>query len=237
MIDVAANLASIRERLAAACSRAGRNEADVELVAVSKRIPLTRVADACRAGQVVLGENRIQDAVPRQGELDAALRDADLDPGPIRWHFIGSLQSNKARKAVGAFELIHGVDSLDLGRRIDRIAGEQGVVQPLLLQVNASGETSKHGLDPATARDAAAELAAASNLDLQGLMTMARAGADEAEWRRTFAALRRLADDIRSEIARPFPHLSMGMSGDFEAAVAEGATLVRIGSAIFGPRD
>ena len=237
MIDVAANLARIRERLAAACSRAGRSEADVELVAVSKRIPLTRVADACRAGQVVLGENRIQDAVPRQGEFRELLAADGLDPDLPRWHFIGSLQKNKARKAAGAFELIHGVDSADLALRLDRIAGELGVRQPILLQVNVSGEESKHGLTPDTARSAAAELAATANVDLQGLMTMARAGADEAELHSTFAALRTLSETLRADTGLALPHLSMGMSGDFEAAVAEGATLVRIGSAIFGPRD
>ena len=237
MIDVAANLDRIRERLAAACGRAGRDAADVALVAVTKRIPLTRVADACRAGQFVLGENRIQDALPRQVELRSLLTAEGADPEAPRWHFIGALQKNKARKAVGAFELIHGVDSLDLALRLDRIAAEQGLNQPILLQVNVTGEESKHGLTPEEARAAAAELAGADGVEFQGLMTMARAGAADAELHRTFAGLRGLAEALRAESGLALPHLSMGMSGDFEIAAAEGATLVRIGSAIFGPRD
>ena len=237
MSEVAANLARLRERLAEACARCGRDQLEVTLVAVSKRIPLTRVVDACRAGQSVFGENRLQDAVPRQSELRAALHAAELDHELPRWHFIGSLQSNKARKAVGAFELIHGVDSLALGRRLADIAEQKNVRQPILLQVNVTGEVGKHGLSPESVPDTACELAAASHLDLQGLMTMALAGAAEAELRTTFATLRRLVDDLRQQTALPMPHLSMGMSGDFEAAVAEGSTLVRIGSSVFGPRE
>lgn len=236
MSEVARNLERVRDRIAAACVRAGRNPSDATLVAVTKRIPLTRVAEACRAGQFVLGENRIQDALPRQGELAAALADDPVAPR-VLWHFIGTLQSNKARKAVGAFDLIHGVDSEELALRIDRIAGETGVRQPYLLQVNASGEGQKHGLDPDELPAAAQRLAGSEHARPEGLMTMARFGADEAELRRTFASLRKLAEGLRAETGLPLPHLSMGMSGDFEIAVAEGATLVRVGTAVFGPRE
>lgn len=234
---VAGNLDRIRERVSDACAAADRDPADVSLVAVTKRIPLTRVADACRAGQLVLGENRIQDALPRQDELPPLLTRAGVPADEVRWHFVGSLQANKARKAVGAFELIHGVDSLKLAERLDRIAGERGLDQPFLFQVNVSGESQKHGLAPDEARAALVAAAGYAHARPQGLMTMARAGADEAELRRTFAALRDLAEALRAATGLPLPHLSMGMTGDFEAAIREGATLVRIGTAIFGPRQ
>ena len=234
---VAANLAAVNDRIAAACARAGRPEGTVRLVAVSKRIDLELVAAAVAAGQRDLGENRIQDALPRQDELAALLAGRGLDPGAVRWHFIGHLQSNKAGKAAGAFALLHGVDSLKLARRLARLADEAGLVQPVLLEVNISGEAQKHGLAPEEAPDAAAEAAALAGLELRGLMGMARFGAPEAELRRSFALLRTTAERARAAGGLPLPELSMGMSDDFEAAVAEGATVVRIGGAVFGPRS
>jgi pyridoxal phosphate enzyme (YggS family) len=232
-IDVAANLERLVERMARACARAGRREQDVALVAVSKRIDLDLVAAAVRAGQVDLGENRLPEAVDRQAELTA------LEPaaGEVRWHFIGHLQRNKASRAAGRFHLIHGVHSLDLARRLDRKAAELALVQPVLLQVNVTAEPQKDGLDPAVLDDVAAAVADLPNLDLRGLMCMARIGDPEPALRRTFADLREHRDRLAASLGRPLPELSMGMSGDFEAAIAEGATLVRIGTAIFGQRQ
>ncbi|HPF69411.1 MAG TPA: YggS family pyridoxal phosphate-dependent enzyme [Candidatus Krumholzibacteria bacterium] len=233
---VAHNLAAVRDRMAEACRQAGRPADAVRLVAVSKRIPLELVAAACADGQWALGENRIQDAVPRQAELAALLRAQGLDPGRVHWHFIGHLQSNKAGRAVGAFDLLHGIDAQALAVRLDRLAGDAGVRQPVLLEVNISGEDQKNGLQPDQAVPAAEAVAALPNLDLQGLMGMARWDAPEAELRASFARLRRLAEQARTATGRPLPELSMGMSDDFPAAIAEGATIVRVGSAIFGPR-
>jgi len=236
-IDVAANLARIRARIEAACAAAGRDPETVRLVAVSKRIPDDRVEAALRAGQRDLGENRIQDALDRLDRLPARLAEAGLDPAAVVWHFIGNLQRNKVRKAVGVFALLHAVDSASLADKISEVAVEAGVVQPILLEVNASGEEAKHGFDPARIPEEGARIAALPGLELRGLMTMARWGAGPDELRATFAALRRLAADLRAATGLPLPELSMGMSDDFEIAVAEGATLVRVGTAIFGPRD
>jgi pyridoxal phosphate enzyme (YggS family) len=229
------NLAAVRDRLAAACARAGRPADAVRLVAICKRIDLELVAAAVAAGQVELGENRIQEALPRRDELAALLRARGLDL-PVRWHFVGHLQSNKAGKAAGAFALLHGVDGLKLAERLSQRSQAAGVVQPLLLEVNVAGEAQKHGLAPAETAAVAAAVAGLPHLDLRGLMTMGRAGDSEAGLRATFARLRELRDAAAAACGRPLPELSMGMSGDFEAAVAEGATLVRIGTAIFGPR-
>ncbi len=234
---VTANLAAVNDRIAAACRAAGRPAGSVRLVAVSKRIPLDLVAAACAAGQWELGENRIQDAVPRQAELAALLQARGLDPARLRWHFIGHLQSNKAVRAVGAFGLLHGVDSVKLAQRLDRLAGEAGVRQPVLLEVNISGEAQKNGLGPDESVAAAEAAAALPGLDLQGLMGMARWDAAEAELHASFGLLRRLAEQARAATGLPLPELSMGMSDDFPAAIAEGATIVRVGGAIFGPRS
>jgi len=231
------NLAAVRDRIATACLHAGRGPGEVQLVAVTKRIDLDLVTAAVAAGQTVLAENRIQDALPRQEELAARLRRHDLDPAAVVWHFVGHLQSNKATKATGQFALLHGVDSVKLAERLDRLAGEAGLVQPVLLEVNASLEAQKHGLEPDTVPETAARVAQLGNLDLRGLMTMARFGAEERELHATFARLRELRDAAGAACGCPLPELSMGMTGDFEIAVAEGATLVRIGTAIFGPRQ
>lgn len=227
----------VLERMAAACDRAGRAADEVRLVAVSKRIATDLVVEACRAGQWDLGENRLPDALDRRAELEAALRQAGLEPARLRWHFIGHLQSRKARLTTGHFVLLHGVDSLKLARKLGGLAHASGSRQAILLEVNAGQEAQKDGLDPEEAVDVAAEVAALPGLDLQGMMTMAPHGADEAILRSVFARLRLLNEEARRQTGLPLPHLSMGMSGDFEQAIAEGATLVRVGSAIFGPRQ
>lgn len=236
MSRVADNLARIADRIIAACARSGRTRDDVRLVAVSKRIPLPALIEAAAAGQVRFGENRIQDALPRRDELARALAAAGVAAPPPEWHFIGHLQSNKARKAIGRFDLIHAVDSEKLAGRLSDLAVEAGLRQAVLLEVNVSGEDQKHGLSPDEAPAVAARAAALPGLDLRGFMGMARHGAPESELRATFAALRGLAEAARADSGRSLPELSMGMSGDFEIAIEEGATLVRIGTAVFGPR-
>ncbi len=237
-VDIAANLHAVRERMAAACRRAGRDPDGVRLVAISKRIPLERVAAGVLAGQLDLGENRIQDALSRQQEVAAALIPAAGAEAPaVRWHFVGHLQRNKANKAAGRFALIHGVHSLDLADRLARKATELGVVQPVLLQVNVTAEPQKDGLAAEAVADVACRMTGLDGLQLRGLMCMARFGDPEPELRRTFARLRELRDAAAAACGQDLPELSMGMSGDFEAAIAEGATLVRIGTAVFGPRE
>jgi len=237
-VDIASNLQRIHGRMADACARCGRDPQSVRLVAVTKRIALPRVVAAVLAGQRDLGENRLQDALPRQEALAAALvPHAGAERPPIRWHFIGHLQRNKANKAAGCFTLIHGVHSLDLAGRLDRKAQQLGVVQPVLLQVNVTAEPQKDGLAVDAVQDVACRVTELAHLDLRGLMCMARFGADEAELRRTFASLRQLRDRAQAACGHALPELSMGMSDDFEAAIAEGATLIRVGTAIFGPRE
>ena len=236
LIDIPGRLALVRERMAAACRLAGRPEDDVRLVAVTKRIKLELVLQACAAGQWDLGENRVGDALDRQAELATMLQTANLPVDQLRWHFIGHLQSRKATAASGRFCLLHGVDSLKLARKLSALAIDENRREPILLEVNAGREPQKNGLDPDQAVDVALEMAVFKGLDLRGMMTMAGFDADESTLRKTFAFLRSLNEDTRRQSGLPLPELSMGMSGDFEQAIAEGATLVRVGSAIFGPR-
>ena len=211
-------LARLRETAAAN----GHDPELLRIVAVTKTWPLEVAQAAVDAGLTRLGESRIQEAEPKI----ASMPDAE-------WHFIGRLQTNKARRAMRAFAVIHSVDSIDLLRRIGELAAEEGRAPDLLLQVNVSGESSKAGIAP----DAAlAEARALAGTGLIGLMTMAPMGASVEEARRTFAGLRELRDRLEQQAGIGLPELSMGMSADAEAAAAEGATLVRIGTALFGPR-
>lgn len=233
---VAERLARVRDRIAEACNHAGRPPEGVRLVAVSKRIALPLVVDACRAGQWDLGENRVVEAVDRQPEMARLLTEAGLQAERLRWHFIGHLQSNKAGKAAGRFHMLHSVDSLKLAEKLSRLAVDEGRTETILLEINISGEAQKQGLAPGESGDIAAAIGSLPGLDLRGLMGMAKYGSSESELRTCFASLRLLAEDARSATGLALPELSMGMSGDFEAAIAEGSTLVRIGGAIFGPR-
>ena len=226
MPTIAENLETVRSRIDAAAGRAGRSPGDVELVAISKTHPAESVREAAEAGQELFGESRVQEALVKIPSL----------PGRLRWHFIGHLQANKVRKALPLFELIHGVDTMEIARDIDRIAGELGLFPRILLEVNVSGEGSKHGFAPEALESGLEELLALPRVQVEGFMTMAPL-APEAEASRTyFAALRSLRDRLAERAGIPFPTLSMGMSGDYEVAVEEGATLVRVGSAIFGNR-
>jgi len=226
MSTIAENLAMIRGRIGAAAQRAGRDSSAVELVAVSKTHPSEVIREAAEEGQVLFGENRVQEALVKIPSL----------PGRLRWHLIGHLQSNKVRKALPLFELIHGVDSLELARDIDRIAGELGLHPRVLLEVNVSGEGSKHGFDPEVLERELDGLLSLPRVQVEGFMTMAPLAAEAEASRPFFVALRELRDRLAARAGIPLPVLSMGMSGDFEVAVEEGATLVRVGSAIFGNR-
>ena len=222
--DFGRNLERVRETIAAACARAGRSADDVKIVAVTKGHPFEAMSVARSHDLVDLGENRIQDALPKLERIDAA----------ARVHLIGQLQTNKVNKAVGAFASIMGVDREDLFDKIVRRAAALDVVQPIWIQVNASGEAQKGGCAPEATADLWRAAAEAPSVRPLGLMTMARFGADEAELRRTFARVRRLADDLPP--SPDPPALSMGMSGDFALAVEEGSTHVRLGTVLFGPR-
>jgi len=219
-------------RLRQTAEAAGRDPDRFRVVAVTKGFELPVVRMARAAGLTLLGENRVQEALPKV----AALPDAE-------WHLVGRLQANKARQAARAFAVIHSVDTLDLLRRLERIAGEEAIEPSVLLQVNVSGEAGKAGFEMGWARQAARPAGDLSlTLDrltsarVVGLMTIAPAGVSFDAARGTFAALRHLRDALEQVVGRGLPELSMGMTADADAAVAEGATLVRIGTALFGPR-
>jgi pyridoxal phosphate enzyme (YggS family) len=224
---VAHNLAEVRARIADAARRAAHDPASVTLVAVSKTVSLDRLCGIEGAGITDLGENRVQEATEKIEALGAA----------FRWHLIGHLQRNKARRAVELFDLIHSVDSLELAAALNRHAQSLGKRQRVLLQVNVSGEESKGGFSPDGVREAAAQLAGMLSLQPEGLMTIAPLGVDERRLRGVFGALRGLHGELAPCFDRlTWRHLSMGMTDDFEVAIEEGATLVRIGRALFGER-
>ena len=225
MGDLAGRLAALRGRIDEACRRAGRETGEVMLLAVSKTFPTEAVQEAYEAGQRCFGESRQQEAAPKIEAL----------PGDIEWHFIGGLQRNKARKVVTAFPIIHSVDSLRLAEYLDRVAGEEGKRPKIYLEVNIADEESKGGFSPEELLAAASELAAFRHVEITGLMTIPPDDADAA--RRWFAAARELRDRLRAESGLALPGLSMGMSADFEDAVLEGSTVVRVGSALFGYRS
>jgi pyridoxal phosphate enzyme (YggS family) len=209
-----------------ACARAGRSPAEVRLVAVSKTFPAEVVRELMACGHDLFGENRVQEALDKI---------AEVGPGAI-WHMVGHLQRNKARHAVGAFELIHSVDSVALAREIDRRAAERGIVQPILLQLNLGAEQSKSGAGAGEVEALARAAAALPALELRGLMAIPPPGPSAAAARGWFAKLRELRDGCARQLGRPLPELSMGMTDDFEVAIEEGATLIRVGRALFGER-
>ena len=229
-IQIAARLADLLGRIARAAGRAGRRAGDVKVVAVSKRHPPELVATACRAGITDLGESYAQEMVAKMDALAA-----DPDCAPVSWHFIGRLQRNKARLVIGRAALIHAVDSLELAREIDRRAGEAGRVQPILVAVSAAGEGQKTGVPPPAAGALLDDIAGLAGLTCIGLMTMPPWPERPEDSRRYFRELREIRDRLATP-DRPLPHLSMGTTGDLEVAVEEGATLVRVGTALFGPR-
>jgi pyridoxal phosphate enzyme (YggS family) len=223
-MSICDNLEVVEARIAAACRKAGRNRDEVKLVAVSKTKPAEAVLEAVEAGQILFGENKVQES---QAKIP-------LCPGHLQWHLIGHLQSNKARVAAsGLFRMIHSVDSEKLLRALDEYAA---VPLPVLIQVNISGEGSKEGCTP---EDAVALIEAAnqcSKVEVHGLMTIPPFTPDPEKARIHFSNLRKLRDRLQQETGTPLPELSMGMSHDFEIAIEEGSTFVRIGSEIFGKR-
>jgi PLP dependent protein len=222
---VAGNVARVRDRVGAAARRSGRAPEDVTLVAVSK----TFGADACRAavaaGITDLGENRAQELKEKVAVLD------DL----ARWHFVGYLQMNKVRSVVGSATLVHSVDRLGLAEAIAKRASDLGIVQDVLIEVNVSGDTAKHGVEPAAVGGLVSAAAALDGVEVRGLMTMTPLPATPEDSRPYFRELAAVIEDVRRE-APAVAHLSMGMTRDFEIAIEEGATLVRVGEAIFGSR-
>lgn len=220
------NLEEIHGRIEAACVRSGRVAGSVELIAVSKTFPVEAIRSAVVCGQLVFGESRQQEAEPKVVAL----------PAGLDWHFIGRVQSNKVRKILPWFRTIHAVDSVKLARYADGVAADLGIHPKVFLQVNVGGEESKGGFEPEELDEAMNELLAVRRLEIQGLMTIPPAGPDAESARKWFAALRGLRDRLQSKHGISLPCLSMGMSGDYEVAIEEGATHVRVGSAIFGKR-
>jgi len=225
-MSFADNLAAVQQRIRAACDRAGRDAQSVLLLAVSKTHPPETIAGAVSAGQIFFGENKIQEA---RAKIPSC-------PGKARWHFIGHLQSNKARDAVEFFEMIQSVDSLNLAREISRRCEAAARQMPVLLEVNVAGESSKFGCQPERLLAELEELNSLPRLAIQGLMTLPPFAVDAEKSRPHFRRLRELKLQCEQILGAPLPHLSMGMSGDFETATEEGATIVRVGAALFGPR-
>lgn len=226
-MSIRTQLEEVRAQIAAAEARAGRPQGSVALLAVSKTFPAADVAQAYAAGQRLFGENRLQEAMEKMPAL----------PQDCAWHLIGPLQRNKVRKAIEqGFALIEAVYSLKLAQAISRIAGELGSTAAILLEVNIDAEESKHGFAPDELRRLWDELTALPHLDIRGLMCIPAPVDDPEQARPAFAALRRLAQELRERGPLPLPVLSMGMSHDYPIAIEEGATHVRVGSAIFGHR-
>ncbi len=218
---------AVLARIAGACERSGRDPADVTLVAVSKTVAPDRLRAAVAAGLTLLGENRVQEGMAKAPEVAGA-----------RWHLVGPLQANKARKALGVFECIQSVDSVGLAERLDRLAGElQPTVRyPILVQVNVDDDPAKAGIQPAFLAVAIDLIGELGNIEIRGLMTIGRLVQEPAAARTTFRRLRELSEGLRATGARIGADLSMGMSDDFEIAIEEGATIVRVGRALFGER-
>jgi hypothetical protein len=223
---IAESLREVRARIAAACGRAGRDPAAVTLVAVAKSFPVQRIDEALACGQRVFGENRVQEALAKIWRVS---------PG-ARWHLVGHLQRNKARQVVGRFELIHSLDGEALARELDRRAAAAGIVQGVLIEVNVAREATKHGVDEEELERLLDAVLPMAHLEVRGLMAIPPPPVRPEDSRGYFARLREARDRCASRFGRAFPELSMGMTDDYEVAIEEGATLVRIGRAIFGER-
>ena len=227
MTSIAENLERVREQIAQAAARAGRVAEEIELVAITKMHPAEKVREAIEAGQTLFGESRVQEARAKIPEL----------PSNLRWHFVGHLQKNKIRHALPLFEMIHSVDSLELAQDMNRIAEEDGLHPRVLLEVNMAGEGSKFGFSSEKLRDQMEELLALPRLSILGLMTIPPFAEEAEESRKYFVQLRELRDRLQTEFRVDLAQLSMGMTQDFPVAIEEGATLVRVGTAIFGERS
>jgi PLP dependent protein len=225
-VSIADRLAAIHSVINTAATKSGRSSAEIELVAVSKTQAPEAVQEAMDAGHLLFGESRVQEARAK----------IPLLPGRAQWHFLGHLQKNKIRHALPLFELFHGIDSVELARDLDRIAEETGASPRILLEINVAAEASKYGFRPDTLRRQMESLLGFRRLSIEGLMCIPPLAPEAEHSRSYFAALRELRDEIQNEFRVQLPQLSMGMSGDYGVAVEEGATLIRVGSAIFGER-
>ncbi|MDB5988318.1 MAG: YggS family pyridoxal phosphate-dependent enzyme [Nevskia sp.] len=233
MSDISNNLQTLQRRIGVACARAGRSPASVQLVAVAKSVEAARLAEAAAAGQTLFGESYLQEALPKIERTEQLVGQA------LNWHFIGPLQANKTAAIAAHFGWVHGIDREKIARRLSAARSPAQPALQICVQVNVSGEASKSGCAPADALALCAAVSQLPQLRLRGLMTIPAPSADLESSRMTFRRLRQLADEIRASGTVPaaqFDTLSMGMSDDFEVAIEEGATLVRIGSALFGPR-
>jgi len=226
MVSIAENLERVSEQIAQATAKAGRALDEIELVAITKTHPAEKVREAVEAGHTLFGESRVQEARAKIPEL----------PSNLRWHFVGHLQKNKIRQALPLFELFHGVDSLALAQEMNRFAAEDGERPRVLLEVNVAGEGSKFGFKAETLRAEIGSLLALPRLSIEGLMCIPPLAEQAEASRKFFVQLRELRDSLEKEFDVKFPHLSMGMTQDFSVAAEEGATLVRVGTAIFGER-
>jgi len=226
-MSLAENIGAVRQRIERACVAAGRSPDEVTLLAVSKNHPASTVAEAVSEGLSLFGENRVQEAKIK----------IPASPGRARWHFIGHLQSNKARDAVALFEMIESVDSLALAMEIQKQAEKLSKTVKVLAEVNVAGESSKFGWKPERLLEELSALNALGRLEWHGLMTVAPYSVDPERVRPVFRRLRELRDQCVDRLGAPLPVLSMGMSGDLEVAIQEGSTLVRVGTALFGERS
>jgi hypothetical protein len=227
MSSIANNLDRVLEEIASAAVNSGRSADDIELVAITKTHPADKVREAIEAGQTLFGESRVQEARAKIPEL----------PSNLRWHFVGHLQKNKVRQALPLFEMIHSVDSFVLAQDIDRIAQEEGLHPRVLLEVNVAGEGSKFGFAPDHLREQMEALLALPRLSIEGLMCIPPLAVESEGSRKFFVQLRELRHSLEKEFNMKLPQLSMGMTQDFPIGIEEGATLVRVGTAIFGERS
>ena len=227
MEQIAENLERVRSQITNAAEKSGRLLDEIELVAISKTHDAAKVRAAYEAGQTLFGESKVQEARAKIPDL----------PSSLRWHFVGHLQKNKIRHALPLFELFHGIDDVDLARQMNRIAEEQGMHPRILLEVNVAGEGSKFGFKPDKLRAEMEALLSLTRLSIEGLMTIPPLGEEAEASREFFVDLRENRDALEKEFDMKLPHLSMGMTNDFVVAVEEGATLVRVGTAIFGARS
>jgi pyridoxal phosphate enzyme (YggS family) len=225
-MDIESNLAQIQRNIEAACSRSGRNPSEILLLPVSKGHSAHEVRAAADLGLNIFGENKVQEAKVKISQC----------PGRLRWHMIGHLQSNKCRDAVQFFQMIESVDTLDLASELNKSAEKSAKHIPILLEVNVAGEGTKFGFKPDNLIESIDSINSLSRLEIHGLMTIAPYSNDSEKVRPVFKRLRELKDQCSQKLGAPLPHLSMGMSGDYQVAIEEGATIIRIGTALFGPR-
>jgi len=226
MSSIGDNLNRVREQISTAAAKSGRTPIDVELVAITKTHPAESVREAIEAGQILFGESRVQEARAKIPEL----------PSNCRWHFVGHLQKNKIRHAIPLFEMFHGIDSLALAQDINRIAEEEGLYSRILLEVNVAGEGTKFGFASDALGEQMEALQALQRLSIEGLMCIPPLAIESEDSRKFFVQVRELRDSLEKEFSLKLPQLSMGMTQDFPIGIEEGATLVRVGTAIFGER-